>query len=112
MATNYARGAARERAIMALHRERGYTAIRSAGSHGLFDVVAFCDLHWKLIQAKSTVTEANAAMRGLVGFAAPPHTDIEVWLKLPRGWRIWRLQAAQWSLVCDGLTDPYLRPVS
>ncbi len=108
MATNYARGAARERAIANLHKTAGWSAVRSAGSKGPFDVIAY-DGAWKVIQAKSKVSDANAAMRSLaLTVPVPPGTVVEVWLKLPTGWRIWRLVPCTlgWSMISDGRLSP------
>jgi hypothetical protein len=91
MATNYARGAARERAIANLHKSAGWSAVRSAGSHGTFDVLAY-GRAWKAIQAKSTPSDAHRAMRDIaLGELVPGGTLVEVWLKLPTGWRVWRM---------------------
>lgn len=108
MATNYARGAARERAIVNLHKTAGWSTVRSAGSKGVFDVVAFGP-YWKVIQAKSKASDANAAMRDIaLGQAVPAGTVVEVWLKIPRGWRVWRLLPGTlgWALIADGRLTP------
>lgn len=39
--TNYRRGIAKERELQKLLEESGYETMRTAGSHGLFDVIAF-----------------------------------------------------------------------
>lgn len=109
MATNYARGAARERAIANLHKSAGWSAVRSAGSKGAFDVLAYGPA-WKAIQAKSKPSDANAAMRDIsLGEVVPAGTMVEVWLKLPIGWRIWRLMPGTlgWAMISDG---PKLSP--
>lgn len=50
---NYNRGVRWEREIMVAYTERGYTCLRSAGSHSAFDVIAIKpDLPVMLIQAK------------------------------------------------------------
>lgn len=108
MATNYARGAARERAIANLHKTAGWSAVRSAGSHGPFDVFAFGPA-WKVIQAKSKLSDARAAMRSLaLETPVPAGTMVEVWLKLPTGWRIWRLMPGTlgWAMIADGRLSP------
>lgn len=108
MATNYARGAARERMIANLHKTAGWSAVRSAGSKGAFDVIAFGP-YWKAIQAKSKPSDANAAMRDIaLGQAVPAGTVVEVWLKIDRGWRIWRLMPGTlgWALIADGRLSP------
>lgn len=48
----YARGAARERYIVNKLRAQGYSAVRSAGSHGLWDVIAISSEQVLLIQSK------------------------------------------------------------
>ncbi len=109
MATNYARGAARERAIANLHKTAGWSAVRSAGSKGAFDVIAYHGA-WKAIQAKSKPSDANAAMRDLaLQVPVPGGTLVEVWLKLPIGWRVWRMVPGTmgWAMISDG---PRLSP--
>lgn len=108
MTTNYLRGAARERAIVNLHKTAGWSTVRSAGSKGAFDVIAFGPC-WKVIQAKSKASDAYAAMRDIaLGQAVPDGTVVEVWLKIPRGWRIWRLMLGTlgWALIADGRLTP------
>lgn len=108
MATNYAKGAARERVIANLHKTAGWSAVRSAGSKGPFDVIAY-DGAWKVIQAKSKPSDANAAMRELaLQVPVPNGTVVEVWLKLRLGWRVWRLVPCTlgWALISDGPLSP------
>lgn len=40
MGTNYKRGARIERKIIDLYKKEGYWSIRTAGSHGVFDVIS------------------------------------------------------------------------
>ncbi len=105
MTTNYRRGADRERIIVKLLERDGYTAVRSAGSRGRFDVVAWHpgdDLitpKLRLIQAKSTTIDMTRAMDQLRDYPTPEFTHVEIWNKLPKGFEIWRRNGSKWSLV-------------
>ena len=50
--TNYARGAAFERRVFVHLAEQGYAVIRSAGSHGVVDLVALKACEVILVQCK------------------------------------------------------------
>ena len=50
MATHYDRGAALERDVVNLYREKGWFAVRTAGSHSCVDVVAMRQGEIHLIQ--------------------------------------------------------------
>ncbi len=52
MATNYERGRDTEYKCIETLEKAGYIAVRTAGSHGAFDVVAVNALGFRLIQCK------------------------------------------------------------
>lgn len=52
--TNYSRGYAFENRLCRELGDQGYDAIRAAGSHGLFDILAFNAERFVLIQCKTT----------------------------------------------------------
>ena len=54
--TNYRRGYDIERKIVNQLKKEGYVAVRTAGSHSLFDVIAINEDEILLIQAKRTKT--------------------------------------------------------
>lgn len=59
--SNYLAGRQLEYDLMSSWREKGYNAVRTAGSHGLYDVVAFrVDRKPEFIQAKRVGTESEA----------------------------------------------------
>ncbi len=51
---SYAKGADRERQVADVLREDGWVVVRSAGSHGLFDLAAFRNGCIRLIEVKAT----------------------------------------------------------
>ena len=51
--TNYAKGARLERELKAQLEKDGYTCVRAAGSHGMFDLVAWNERKVMLIQCKT-----------------------------------------------------------
>lgn len=84
MGTNYKRGyAAERRAVEELVRE-GYFAVRSAGSKGPFDIIAFGADDVRLIQVKrgsvagGTLEEARRRLREIQG---PFRKELWVWVK-------------------------------
>lgn len=56
---NYVRGRDLEYRIIKLLENAGYNAIRTAGSHGVFDVIAWDGLCVRFIQAKRTETSST-----------------------------------------------------
>ena len=59
-ATNYRRGADFERDIKKYFEDNGHIATRSAGSHGLFDIVSFDGLSVWAVQAKKGMKQKEA----------------------------------------------------
>ena len=89
--TNYQKGRAFEYRIMHDLEEVGYSVQRSAGSHGLYDVIAWNESHFRLIQAKVgkgiTTDERNKIKDNKV----PVNCIKEIWHKTDRGTQIERL---------------------
>lgn len=82
--TNYTKGAKAEREVCKLLEQVGYETTRSAGSKGMWDVVAYHPvLGFRLIQVKvegaMTPGEAEAIMYAPV----PPHVSKEIWTRIP-----------------------------
>jgi hypothetical protein len=95
MATNYARGVAFERRIKKEWEDMGYLCLRSAGSHGPFDLIAIPrakNRRVTAIQCKRVATHSEAE-RLLAKFKAnpplPPESPVIQWMALisvlPRG---------------------------
>jgi hypothetical protein len=89
MVTNYRKGATIEYKVMAKLRGLGYSVLRSAGSHGDFDLVAWCHKTVIFIQCKNqkpTSQEENAIWKALnnvpdncwVALAHPIGNDVYV----------------------------------
>lgn len=78
---NYARGRRAEYKVIEKLRAEGYTTIRSAGSKGLWDIVAYkwASMRWVVIQVKRnkkpSLKETKALKKEKVPFAAK-----ELWL--------------------------------
>lgn len=94
MPTNYQRGYDTEqRCIRELERV-GYTAVRTAGSHGPVDVIAWTPTHTRFIQCKRTKQGGsyNSEREQLRGYPCPPNTTLELWVwddeyaKTKAGW--------------------------
>lgn len=73
----YRRGRRFEYQRMKHWRDRGYTVIRSAGSHGPFDLIAFRNHEVHFIQCK--MLQGEAAAQHLMGLwiASPPLEESE-----------------------------------
>lgn len=83
MTSQYHRGRRKEYAVCKQLRSDGYLAQRTAGSHGLFDVMAVSPTTIKLIQVKyidsrSSWRDANTIK--LQKLPVPPGTTKEVWV--------------------------------
>ena len=90
MATNYEAGRRFEYKRMKVWRANGAVVMRTAGSHGPFDLIAICDGEVVLIQCKRVKSEAAAWL--LIGkFKKKPplekgwyHQHIEVYVTSTR----------------------------
>ena len=72
MSDKYRKGRRFEYERMAFWREKGYQVIRSAGSHGPFDLVVFRDEEVHFIQCKVLDSEARAQHLMGMWLANPP----------------------------------------
>jgi len=85
--TNYQRGVYYERKTVNLLREQGYHAQRTAGSHGLFDVIAVGHGQVRLINIKAGYWPPPAERREFYGLDIPdeygaaylPPVTLEIW---------------------------------
>jgi len=85
MNANYRRGRAAEYRIMRTLEGAGYVASRSAGSHGLFDVIAWNALGVRFIQSKVGAGRVTALDReAMREMARPANSTLEIWTFTPR----------------------------
>lgn len=85
---NYVKGRAFEYARMKVWRGRGYGVVRTAGSHGPFDLIAFMNGRVvELIQCKTVKTfpQANRIMTEFLDRPplkeGPYHQVMEIWIQ-------------------------------
>lgn len=84
---SYRRGYQAELRAKRILERLGYTVIRAAGSHGLFDVCGFRRDGVVLVQVKRGVGRLSLAERGELRAACrnlPPNARVEYWRFLPR----------------------------
>ena len=99
--TNYANGARAERLAMSDLRRTGWECVRSAGSHGAVDVVAWNDAGARLIQVKKDTYVSAAEREDLQAMTAPANATVEIWRRAgvgrTRRWivEVWTGQAWQ-----------------
>jgi predicted RNA binding protein YcfA (HicA-like mRNA interferase family) len=94
--TNYESGVVGERKCVHELRDLGYTAIRTAGSHGTFDVIAWDRSNLVMVQCKRTKNPRSPSRQEVASIrscAVPPHTLTEIWIYTkgvgkPRKWSI------------------------
>jgi len=83
----YTQGYRLEREVRNILKKEGYTVIRSAGSKGLWDLVAYNEHEFRLIQVKRA-NISGAENRRLKDERVPPNTSKE----------IWRLEDGRWAI--------------
>ncbi len=89
----YAKGARLERRARRELETQGYTVIRSAGSRGVVDLVAFNTRHIRLIQIKAHGAARPTDLFQLRQFPAPRTVTRELWVSEPgRAWRCVRVR--------------------
>ena len=80
--TNYEKGANAEREAKSLLEMLGYQVMRSAGSHGIWDIVACHPTHVRLIQVKVEGAMTPAEHESIELYIEPPFCSKEVWTRL------------------------------
>ena len=86
---NYRSGARLERLARAQLERNGFTVVRSAGSKGPVDLVAWDGVCVRLIQVKSEGGATKATLARLKALQRPPGTWVELWERNPlngAGW--------------------------
>ena len=91
--TNYRRGTEKERQAMKELERVGYTAMRTAGSHGPFDVIAVAPQGIRLIQigrvkkGNSYTGKLREAIEEIQDIPTPTGASKEVWIwRDHKGW--------------------------
>jgi Holliday junction resolvase len=90
MSKSYRKGYKAERQCIAVLEGKGYTCIRSGGSFGPVDVVAFNEELCVLIQVKSEgkicdiEKKFKSDIAALLKLRGPPNIYRELWVKFPR----------------------------
>jgi len=80
-----AKGTSKEYKAIRLLRNEGYYTVRSAGSHGLWDIVAYNHTKVRFIQVKSAGVKPSAAeRRALLHASVPRNCSKEIWTDIPR----------------------------
>ena len=84
--TNYQRGVEIERKVMEILEEAGYEAMRTAGSHGIFDVCGYGPCGVRFIQVKrakkgeSWKQDYEQAVESIQQLPKHPSVSGEVWV--------------------------------
>ena len=92
--TPYQRGVRLEYLARDVLRHRGYSVVRSAGSHGAIDLVALNEREVLLIQVKQTGQSVGAALDKLSEVPGPRCAHRQVWVyhpargRLPARWQV------------------------
>jgi Holliday junction resolvase len=93
MSTKYERGRDAEYRTINELRANGYDAVRTAGSHGAADVIAWNGVHIRFIQCKTWLTRVGdykADIQKLMEMRLPPGSQCELWARQvgQRGWAV------------------------
>ncbi len=84
---NYRSGAAAERDVKKILESEGWTATRSAGSHGKWDVIAYNGETILLIQVKVGSAAPTADERAqMIASAVPKYARKELWTRKKGKW--------------------------
>lgn len=88
---NYRRGARLERLARASLERQGYSVVRSAGSKGKIDLVAWNSEHLRLIQCKAEGASDRKTRETLAALQRPTGATVELWERSASarsGWEI------------------------
>ena len=80
--TNYEKGARAEREAIALLELVGYDCTRSAGSKGMWDIIAVYRNHVRFIQVKTEGAMTPVELEKIKLYTTPWHTTKEVWTRM------------------------------
>jgi len=83
--TNYQRGTRLERLARDSLRRNGYTVVRSAGSKGKIDLVAWNGECVRMIQVKAKGALSAKEIEALRALPCPPCGTIETWERMDDG---------------------------
>ena len=86
--TAYRRGARLEYLARDVLRQQGYVVVRSAGSHGPFDLVAVNGRAVLLVQVKQKGQSIRLALEQLAGVRVPRCARKQVWVYHRGQWRV------------------------
>ena len=81
--SNYRKGASAEREVCKILNELGYHCTRSAGSKGMWDIVAIHPSHVRLIQVKVEGAMGPLELERIKLYNAPICASKEVWTRRP-----------------------------
>jgi len=95
----YPKGRRRELAVKHFLEALGYTVIRSAGSKGPWDLVAYKEGEVRFIQVKSAKPSRPFLERLFRGPEAPMTPSYEVWVFQPRKhFQVYTQGGRQWTI--------------
>jgi len=80
--TKYTKGASAEREAKHLLEMLGYQVMRSAGSKGIWDIVACHPTHIRLIQVKTEGAMTPEEHESIEIYLEPPFCSKEIWIRL------------------------------
>ena len=81
--TNYQKGVRLEREAKKVLEAGRYYVIRSAGSHGLFDLVAVNEYHTRLIQVRKGRSLSSAERKAIKSIPVAKEVVKELWTASP-----------------------------
>lgn len=91
MSSKYASGREVEYKIQRFLEGEGYNTLRSAGSKGAFDIIAWNSFVTRRIQAKRELKKSSysADLKKIASSLSPPNSTKELWVYRTRvGWRL------------------------
>lgn len=89
--TNYEKGRRGEYQVIRILEKAGYYATRTAGSHGMYDVVGINSSLVRLIQVKINKPIAPADRETFKDFLVPKNVTKEIWFRKDRQ-RKWAIE--------------------
>lgn len=99
--TNYQSGARAERLLRAKLKRHGYEVVRSAGSKGMFDLVAWNTTIIRFIQVKSGDAPTKEALTDIDNCKLPPNSFAELWHYTNGAWQV---------MVCKSFSGGFISP--
>lgn len=101
--SRYQKGYRVERKAIEELKRKGFSVVRSAGSHGVVDIVAFNEKKYLLLQIKSNNKAPKEEQKRLASLPSPENSEKQIWVHKDRkGFVVYHWAGDRWIILDKG----------